>query len=167
MGVMIVLFLGIPIVGGMAVGLSSMKGGPDGYKAWYDRIKKAPWNPPSWVFGPAWTILYGLMGWASYIIYESGSPDMAAALAVYFVQLGVNLAWNPVFFRMRKPKIALYIIGILWALIIGTIAAFAEIDSLAAWLLAPYLAWVTFASTLNYYIVVNNEESPPTILETD
>ena len=149
----------IPIIGGTLSGLVSMGTSKKSFRLWYDKIKKAPWNPPSWVFGPVWTILYGMMGYASYRVFSSDAKDRIAALITYFIQLAVNLTWSPVFFRLRKFKTAMYIIVTLWALICATIYLFFVVDTIAGWLILPYLLWVTYAATLNWYIQAHNESN--------
>jgi benzodiazapine receptor len=154
---MLALFLAVAIIGGSLSGLLSMRGGKNGqWKIWYDQLQKAPWNPPPWVFGPAWTALYALMGWASFLIWEETRAS-SPALLLYFVQLAVNFAWSPLFFGMRKPQPALFLIGILWVLIVATIVSFHDVSPKAAYLLIPYLLWVSYASTLNAYIVRYND----------
>ena len=139
----------IPLVGGL---LSGFFGMPKN-REWYTKLSKPAWNPPSWVFGPAWTILYILMGIASYFVWMQGGR---LALIVYAVQLLVNFAWTPVFFRFRRPDIALGLILLLWILLIWMLFLFKKASTAAFWLVVPYFAWVSFATTLNAYIVFKN-----------
>ena len=125
---------------------------------WYEGLDRAPWNPPGWVFGPAWTVLYVLMAVAAWLVARVGLDDPAVrtALALYGAQLALNLGWSLVFFGLRRPGIAFVVILVLFAAIALTAVAFHGISPTAAWLLAPYLAWVAFAATLNAWIAFAN-----------
>ena len=96
------------------------------------------------------------MGTASFLVWDQRKAS-SPALVLYFVQLGINFFWSPIFFGMRKPRAALFLIAILWVLIIATIVLFHQISATAAYLLIPYILWVTYASTLNAYIVRYND----------
>lgn len=125
---------------------------------WYATLAKPPINPPSWVFGPVWTILYALMGISAYLIWERGykRKEVRAGLYIFAVQLGLNTLWSILFFGFRNPGLAFVEIIILWLAIIATMATFSKSSRVAAWLLVPYLAWVTFATYLNYSIWILN-----------
>ena len=125
---------------------------------WYEGLDRAPWNPPAWLFGPAWTILYVLMALAAWLVARQGLDDAAVrtALALYGLQLALNLGWTLVFFGLRLPGVALAVIVALFVAIAATAIAFYGVSPAAAWLLVPYLAWVAFAATLNAWIVVAN-----------
>jgi len=129
-----------------------------GLRDWYDGLVKAPWNPPGWVFGPAWTVLYTLMAVAAWLVARTGfdNSGVRAALILYAVQLGLNLAWSLLFFAARSPGWALVDIIALDVLVAVTMVAFWKIDALAGWLLVPYLAWILFATSLNAWIVIRN-----------
>jgi benzodiazapine receptor len=129
-----------------------------GLRDWYDDLDKAPWNPPGWVFGPAWTILYILMAVGAWLVARSGldQRSVQVALAVYLVQLGLNLGWSLLFFGARAPGWALLDIVVLDVLVAVTIVAFSRVDTTAGWLLAPYLAWILYATSLNVWIVLRN-----------
>jgi translocator protein len=119
--------------------------------AWYQALAKPAWNPPSWVFGPVWTALYAMMGVAAWMVWrERGFAGARLALGLFLAQLGLNALWSWLFFGLRRPGLALAEIVALWLLIAATIAAFRPVRRAAALLLAPYLAWVTFAAALNY-----------------
>ena len=124
---------------------------------WYASLRKPAWTPPSWLFGPVWSILYAMMGTAAWLVWRRaglfGSPN---AFAAFGVQLALNTAWSFIFFGMRRPMTAFIEIVCLLAAIVWTIVAFANVDALAAVLLAPYLAWVTFAAALTYAIARRN-----------
>lgn len=121
---------------------------------WYLPLKKPRLAPPNWVFGPVWTILYLLMGFASYLVWHAGegSTLVWGALGLYLVQLVLNALWSFLFFGKRNPRIAFFEIIALWVSIAATIVAFAPLSSLAAVLLLPYLVWVSFAAYLNFMI---------------
>lgn len=122
--------------------------------SWYGTITKPSFNPPSWIFGPVWTTLFVLMGIAFYLVWQQGTnrPQVRQALAVFGVQLAFNTLWSIIFFGLHSPGGALIEIAFLWLAIAATIALFAKISKPAAWLLAPYLAWVSFAAFLNFTI---------------
>lgn len=119
---------------------------------WYASLAKPGWTPPPWVFGPAWTILYAMMAVAAWRLWRRRDARPRAsrrALALFAVQLALNLAWTPVFFGMQRPDLALAVILLLWVAIAATIVAAWKACKTAAALLVPYLAWVTFATALN------------------
>lgn len=117
---------------------------------WYMGLAKPDWNPPNAAFGPVWTVLYVAMGVALAFVWQrSLDPPRRRAVIIFGVQLVLNLAWTLTFFGLRQPGLAVAIIGALWIAIAATIVAFGSISRLAAALLVPYLAWVTFASALN------------------
>ncbi|MFB6108213.1 MAG: TspO/MBR family protein [Haloplanus sp.] len=118
---------------------------------WVER----PWfYPPEILFPVVWTLLFTLMGVALVLVWRRGTGDreVRVALLAFGVQFGLNLAWTPVFFGLRRPDLGLVVIGALWLAVVGTIAAFDRVSRLAAGLLLPYLGWVTFAFALNYAI---------------
>lgn len=125
---------------------------------WYQALEKPFFAPPNWVFGPAWTLLYALMGISAYLIYQNGwkKPTIAKALRLFGLQLLVNFIWTPIFFGLQAPLLGLVVILILWMLIVLTIHRFFFISKLAAVLLLPYLAWVSFATVLNAGIAFLN-----------
>ena len=152
------LFAAAPLIIGSLIGLLTAPSG--GGSAWYKDLKKPSWTPPPWVFGPAWTVLYILMGIASVPVFNMAvrggqNADAArVALGVYIVSLLVNFAWSPVFFGMHMPELALVLIVFLLGLIVWTMYLFAGLGGRSWILLIPYLAWVTYAMTLNAGIVV-------------
>ena len=121
---------------------------------WYTNLVKPSFQPPGWIFGPMWTLLYTLMGVALYRLYERRDRDGArAALWLFAAQLLLNGVWSPIFFGAQAITLALIVIGTLvLVLALTTRRAFA-IDGVAGWLLVPYLAWVSFATILNAAIV--------------
>ena len=118
---------------------------------WYPALQKPSWNPPNWIFGPVWTALYLMMGYASYRVFRQGweSSAVRKALGFYGAQLGFNLAWSFLFFGLQRPDLALIEILILVVLVSVTLYHFIRLDRIAGWLLVPYLAWTLFATSLN------------------
>lgn len=121
---------------------------------WYAGLKKAPLNPPPWIFGPVWTILYLLMGIAAYLVWSQGLgvQGVAPALIIFGIQLILNTLWSIIFFGLHNPGAALFEIALLWFAILFTTIFFYKVSPLASYLLLPYLAWVSFASYLNYAV---------------
>ncbi len=121
---------------------------------WYATLAKPAINPPAWVFGPVWTTLFALMGIAAFLVWQKGwrRRDVRIALGIFAVQLVLNTLWSIIFFGLHNPGAALIEIGVLWLAIVATIVAFARISRPAAWLLAPYIAWVSFAGYLNFLL---------------
>ena len=125
---------------------------------WYAGLVKPALNPPNWVFGPVWTTLYALMGIAAFLVWRNGCErkDVRVALGVFGIQLFLNAIWSIIFFGLQSPGGALVEIVFLWLAIVWTIVVFYKISRPAAWLLVPYILWVSFASYLNYSIWVLN-----------
>ncbi len=125
---------------------------------WYAGLVKPALNPPAWVFGPAWTTLYFLMGVAAFLIWKNGweRKDVRMALGVFGIQLFLNAIWSIIFFGLQSPALALVDIVLLWLAIVWTMLVFYKISKPAAYLLIPYLLWVSFASYLNYSIWMLN-----------
>ena len=121
---------------------------------WYTTIRRPSWNPPNSVFGPVWTLLYVLMGVAIFLVIKDKPFDSIRKTAVIFfaIQLILNFCWSIIFFAKHQPGLAFGEIVILWIFILLTIFAFARINTTAAWLLVPYISWVSFAAILNFSI---------------
>jgi benzodiazapine receptor len=117
---------------------------------WYSALKKPEWNPPSWVFGPVWSVLYTMMAVSAWLVWMR--VRFSRPLVPYFVQLALNAAWSPVFFAAHRVDLALLVIVTLWVMIVVTLVTFRRVSMNAGLLLVPYLAWVTFAMCLNYTI---------------
>lgn len=121
---------------------------------WYVDIIKPALNPPAWVFAPVWTALFALMGIAAFLVWNKGldNRNIKISLGIFIGQLALNTLWSIIFFGLHSPGGALIEIIFLWFAILVTIFAFAKISKPAAWLLAPYIIWVSFAMYLNYAI---------------
>jgi benzodiazapine receptor len=135
---------GVAAIGGIATGSS--------VSTWYPTLNKPAWNPPAWVFGPVWTLLYLMMGIASWLVWQKRAQNEArvrGALGWYGLQLGLNLGWSVIFFGLRQVGLALIEIVALWSTLAITIVKFGRIRRAAAGLLLPYLLWTTFATALN------------------
>lgn len=125
---------------------------------WYSTLIKPSLNPPSWVFGPVWTTLYALMGIAAFLIWKKGlnNKGVTVALTIFAAQLVLNTLWSIIFFGLHSPGAAFIEIIFLWFAILATIIAFSKISKPAAWLLVPYILWVSFASYLNFMLWMLN-----------
>jgi translocator protein len=119
----------------------------------YAQLQKPAWAPPAWVFGPVWTLLYMCMAVSAWLVWRERSWARArGSLGLFVAQLVVNALWSWLFFAWHRGGPAFADVLLLFTLIVCTIVAFSRIRKLAAWLLAPYLAWVCFASVLNYVV---------------
>ncbi len=141
-----IVSVAVPLLAGYIGSLVTMPAIP----TWYDWLIKPVLNPPSFVFAPVWTALYILMGVAFFLIWKSSerAQDKTRAMGLYLFQLVVNVIWSAAFFGLQSPLFGLIIIAILWVSIVATIVAFHKISKPAAYLLLPYIAWVSFASYL-------------------
>ncbi len=147
----------ISIVGCEAVGIAGTPFTLNAIPDWYMYLNKPFFAPPNWLFGPAWTLLYFLMGVAVYSIWiMKPSKKTKEAINYFLVQLGLNFIWTPIFFGLRAPALGLAVIVTMWFMILFTIKKFLEINKLAGYLMLPYIAWVTFATMLNAAIVILN-----------
>jgi translocator protein len=117
---------------------------------WYAFLLKPVFNPPNWIFGPVWTILYILMGISLYLVWrQAPSRHRYNALSLFFIQLFFNFCWSFIFFYFHQVGLALFDMILLWIFIVLTIIFFAKHHKMAAAFLVPYLAWVSFAAILN------------------
>lgn len=128
--------------------------------SWYDLLLKPGFNPPNWLFGPVWTILFILMGIAAFLIWRKGleRKEIRFALLIFVFQLALNLFWSFIFFTLKSPAIAFSEIISLWFAILATTLAFYQISKPAAYLLIPYIIWISFAALLNYNIWMLNKD---------
>ena len=126
---------------------------------WFDTLNKPSWNPPSFLFAPVWTTLYLLMGISLWLIWKSNTPapQKINLIILFSSQLFLNFWWSIIFFKFHSPALALLNIILMLILILLTIINFSKFSKAAAWLLVPYIAWVSFATILNYTIWVLNK----------
>lgn len=142
------LFLLVSVGGGLLIGANNIPG------SWYQALVKPPFTPPNWLFGPAWTFLYILIGIVGARVYRSkGSKDL---LLLWFIQMGLNFTWSPVFFTLKNLAGSVAIISFLLLIIISFIAMARKRDPIASSLFVPYLLWVGYASYLNISIWLLN-----------
>ena len=149
----------VPVV--VLAGLASgVLGGSTASSAWFAGLAKPGINPPSYLFGIVWPILYVMMGLAlTLIVTARGAPGRGAAIAAFVVQLALNLAWSPLFFGAHQVSAALWLLFGIDLAVIATIVLFWKVRPPAAWLLVPYLAWVLFATALNWQFDALNPDA--------
>ena len=124
---------------------------------WYESILKPSFNPPNWLFGPVWTILFILMGITLYLLLiAKKSKNRTLTLKLFYAQLGFNLLWSIFFFGWKNPLLALIDLIILWIFILFTLLKTFKVSRRGGYLLIPYLVWVSFAFVLNLSIVLLN-----------
>lgn len=142
------------VVGPLAVGYVSGTSTADSVRTWYVGIAKPSFNPPAWLFGPVWTVLYLCMGVAAFLAWNSDGDRRAVRVSLLWfgAQLIANGLWSPLFFGLKNPGLAFFEILILLALIVLTIRMFWRQSRTAGVLMLPYLAWVGFATVLNFSI---------------
>jgi tryptophan-rich sensory protein len=141
-------WLTVSFIAAVIGGAASIQAGP-----FYTQLIRPEWAPPASVFGPVWTVLYGLMGIAAWLVWRAGDFRAAKfALSLFVVQLAFNALWSWLFFGWHHGGLAFADILLLWVLIVATIIAFLRVRRLAGALLIPYLLWVSFASALNYSV---------------
>lgn len=148
----------ISIVICQAVGIFSALLSFSKNNVWYDNLVKPSWNPPSYIFGPVWTILYLLMAISLWIIWKSNHEEIVIkqACLIFAVQLFINFWWSILFFNLNSPELAFFDIVLLIITIVITMFRFSKISKLATWLLVPYISWVCFAAILNFTLIQLN-----------
>lgn len=148
----LILSVALPVGLGFLGTLAGVGGDSD----WYKQLKKPPWTPPNWAFPIMWTILYIMMGVAAWQVWvQGGFEKQGIPLLVYLFQLFLNFLWTPLFFGMHNPGAAFADITLLWFAIAATIYLFWHVKPVAAYLLVPYIIWVTLASTINLYVWIH------------
>ena len=145
------ILLGVTLVPAFVIGMVT-RSAVDG---WYRSLKKPSWTPPGWLFGPVWSVLYISMSVACWLVWKA-DPGALVCFRVFAAQLLLNHAWSLIFFGLKRPGLALAEMLILWVSIAATVLCFATKSTLAAKLMLPYLAWVSFAAALNYRIWRDN-----------
>ena len=143
------LFVILVVGTGFAIGLTNPPG------SWYAALAKPRFNPPNWMFGPVWAIIYLLVALAGWRTFERDGNS--TAMALWWAQMALNFVWSPIFFTVHRPEVALAIVLMLFVAIIGFIARQWFDDRIAAALFIPYAAWVGFATILNFAIVRLNQ----------
>jgi len=130
---------------------------------WYRDLRKPGWNPPNWIFGPAWTVILGLAAWSGVLAWANApsSTERVRILVLFGINIVLYMLWTPLFFNLRRPDWALIEVPFLWLSIVSLILGLAPLSPTSSWLLAPYLLWVTFAAFLNLTIVRLNGASSP------
>ena len=129
---------------------------------WYERLSKPAWVPPNWLFPVAWAALYVMIAMAGWLVWRAaGFSGAPLALGLWAVQLVLNAAWSWIFFGLKRMDWALAELVVLWAAILATILAFTPVSTTAAWLMAPYLAWISFAGFLNLAMIRLNRQRVP------
>ena len=146
----LIISIAFPLAAGLTGGLFTASQIP----GWYVHLQKPSWNPPNWLFAPVWTVLYIMMGIALFLVWKNNADRKVkrTAITIFVVQMLLNFMWSFIFFNRHQVGYALADIVLLWMLIIATIYWFGKISTPAAWLLVPYLCWVTFAAALNFAI---------------
>ncbi|MGG5810135.1 TspO/MBR family protein [Falsiroseomonas sp. CW058] len=129
--------------------------------AWYDRLDRPSWLPPDWLFPVAWSVLYVMIAVAAWLVWRA--DGFGPPLWLWWLQLALNAAWSVLFFGIRRLGLAFAEAVALWASILGCILAFAPVSPAAAWLMVPYLAWVSFACVLNWSMWRRNPGPHPVI----
>lgn len=152
----LLLSIALPVTLGFATGWSIRD---ETRGAWYMSLKKPTWQPPAYVFGPVWTVLYVLMGVAAWRVWRAGGRGHPMTL--YATQLALNVAWSFLFFKAHNLEWALFDIVALLGVLVATTASFAEVDVVAGRLMVPYLAWVAFATMLTVTLYVKNRAKAP------
>jgi len=136
--------------GAAAIGGLSTSGA---VRDWYPTLATPSWNPPAWVFGPVWTVLYGIMAVSVWLIWlKRHVRPVAAPIILFAVQLALNAAWSPLFFGLHRVGLAFADIILLWLALVVTVYVFLKQRPAAGLLLVPYLLWVSFAAALNFAI---------------
>ena len=122
---------------------------------WYRNLKKPSWQPPDWLFGPAWTLILGLAAWAAVLSWDGAVDDAGrnAIIILYAVNFVCHFLWSPLFFNLRRPDWALIEVVFLWASVLALCIGLRQFSVLASWLIVPYFVWVSFAGVLNLFIV--------------
>jgi tryptophan-rich sensory protein len=145
----------IIVAAGVTLGVLGVGAATTSVGQWYQELRKPPWNPPNWLFGPAWTVILGLAAWAGVLAWNN-APSAGAHLQIgilFGVNIFFHMLWSPLFFTLRRPDWALMEVPFLWLSILALMLGLAPWSALAVLLLLPYLLWVAFAAYLNLAIV--------------
>jgi tryptophan-rich sensory protein len=157
------MFLPLVVAGLGAVALAVAGGLLTEIGPWYRQLRKPSWQPPDWLFGPAWTVIYAFTASGAVIAWNSvhaTSTERGRLLAMLIVNVALNIAWSALFFRLHRPDWALLEVVALWLSILALVLLARPMSRAASWLFVPYLAWVSFASLLNQRVAALNSPFP-------
>ena len=149
-----------------ALTLAGLGGALTKIDSWYRNLRKPSWQPPDWLFGPAWTLILGMAAAAGVLAWRGTATtnQRIEVVALFAANAFFHALWSPLFFTWKRPDWALFEVGFLWASILALVMGLAPYSTTASWLVAPYLAWVTFAAYLNLTIVrLNGPFTRPSI----
>jgi len=143
------------VVTGITVAVLAVGGATTNVGRWYQELRKPPWNPPNWLFGPAWTVILGLAAWAAVLGWDHStmSAERLRVVVLFGINIILHMLWSPLFFNLQRPDWALIEVPFLWLSIVALIIGLAPLSATASLLLVPYLLWVAFAAYLNLTIV--------------
>jgi tryptophan-rich sensory protein len=143
------------VAAGVTIAVLGIGGAMTNVGPWYQQLRKPSWNPPNWLFGPAWTVILGLAAWAGVLGWEhaTGSDERLRLLVLFGINIVLHMLWSPLFFNLRRPDWALIEVPFLWLSIVALMIGLAPLSVRASLLLLPYLLWVAFAAYLNLTIV--------------
>lgn len=147
------LFVGVPLLQGFAAASYTVSE----VKNWLSKLKQPRWRPPNWLFGPVWSVLYTVMGVASWLVWrEGGFAAQAVPLGLYCAHLIFNFAWTPIFFKAHRLDLALADLSVMLGLSVMATIEFFKVNPVAGYLMLPYIGWQMFAGALNYRIWRDN-----------
>ena len=130
---------------------------------WYESLRFPSFRPPNWLFGPAWTVIFVLIATSGVIAWDHAPDDAArrGLIGLFAINAALNILWSPLFFKLRRPDWAFYELLFFWASVLALVVYVSSISATAGWIIAPYLAWVTFAGFLNWRVVQLNKPFGP------
>ena len=147
----------IPVISAVAAAVVLTVGGGllTPIDSWYAGLRKPAWNPPNWAFGPAWTLILGLWAWSAVLAWRGAATDgeRDRVLILYGANAVCHFLWSPLFFKLRRPDLALIEVVFLWLSLLALLLLVRPLSPLGSWLIVPYFAWVSFAACLNAAIV--------------
>ena len=149
------------VSGGCAVALLAAGGLAPPIGPWYRELRKPSWQPPDWLFGPAWTLILGLAAWSAAIAWRAAPGSHHAIIILFAVNALCHFLWSPLFFRLRRPDWALVEVVFLWASLVALLVGLWPMSHFASLLIVPYFLWVSFAAFLNWTIVRLNPSFAP------
>jgi tryptophan-rich sensory protein len=143
------------VAAGITIAVLAVGGAMTNVGQWYQQLRKPWWNPPNWLFGPAWTVILGLAAWAGVLGWDhaTASGQRLWMVVLFGINIVLHMLWSPLFFNLRRPDWALIEVPFLWLSIVALMVSLAPLSVTASLLLVPYLLWVAFAAYLNLTIV--------------